>query len=205
MDASEIELGEALTRSGRDQADHLAEITADAFRNDPFNRWLFGSFEGMAIAFRALARQVYTRRGFCYRSGNEGAAMWLMPGATGDLPLSAYPSLLHAVFRSSKGAFSRIQRTTVAMEKHHPKFPHAYLFTIGVRPSAQGKGLGGRLIRPVLNACDKAGIPAYLENSDPENRGFYGAHGFERVEMIYPMEGSAPLEAMVRQPRGPAA
>jgi GNAT superfamily N-acetyltransferase len=201
MIASNIELGASLSPSGRDQADHLAEITADAFRNDPFNEWLFGSFEAMAITFRALARHVYTKRGYCYRLGNQGAAMWLLPGASSDLPLAVYPALLHAVWRSKSGGLKRIQATTDAMASHHPKFPHAYLFTIGVRPTAQGKGLGRQLIRPVLEACDRAGIPAYLENSNPDNRGFYGANGFERVGMIHPIEGCPPLEAMVRQPR----
>jgi GNAT superfamily N-acetyltransferase len=201
MNADDIELSDSLIPAGRDQADHIAEITADAFRNDPFNKWLFGNFDAMAITFRALARHVYTKRGYCYRLGDQGAAMWLMPGQSSELPMSVYPALLHAVFRSTGGAFKRIQATTDAMESHHPTFPHAYLFTIAVRPSAQGKGLGRQLIKPVLDACDKSGLPAYLENSNPENRGFYAANGFERVEMIYPVEGCPPLEAMVRQPR----
>lgn len=201
MQANSIELAAPLSRALRNEADHIADITADAFRNDPFNRWLFGNFEAMGIAFRGLARHIYTTRGFCYRLGDEGAAMWMLPGGDTSLPLAALPAMLRSVMASSHGGATRIRRTTEAMERHHPQFAHAYLFTIGVRPAAQGKGMGGKLFRPVLDACDRAGMPAYLENSNPDNTSFYRAQGFERVTMIEPMKGCPPLEAMLREPR----
>lgn len=201
MQASSIELAAPFTRAMGGDADHIAAITADAFRNDPFNRWLFGNFEAMGIAFRGLAQHVYSRRGFCYRHGDDGAAMWMLPGGDTSLPLAALPAMLRSVMASSRGVTNRIRRTTDAMERHHPDFPHAYLFTIGVRPAARGKGMGGKLFRPVLEACDRAAMPAYLENSNPDNTSFYRAHGFERVTMIQPVEGCPPLEAMLREPR----
>lgn len=202
MDRDAIRLDDQLTLAGRDEADHVGDITADAFRADPFNAWLFGNFRSMAIAFRGLARHVYTRRGYCYRLGDEGAAMWLLPGASTDLPLSALPTVIRAGLTSSSGGFGRIRRAVAAMDAAHPTYPHAYLFTIGVRPRAQGKGLGRQLIAPVLAACDRAGIPAYLENSNPANHGFYTASGFEPQGPIVPQDGAPPLMAMVRQPRG---
>jgi ribosomal protein S18 acetylase RimI-like enzyme len=202
MRAEDIELGGELTYAGADQARRVAAITTDAFRDDPFNAWVFGNVEAMGLAFAGLARRIYTRRGYCYRLGDQGAAMWMLPGGDSTLPLSSLPTMLRVVMKSSRGAFRRIRHTSAAMEAHHPRFDHAYLFTIGVRPAAQGKGLGRKLFAPMLAACDRLGVPAYLENSNPANRGFYGAHGFERVEMIHPLPGSPPLEAMVRQPRG---
>lgn len=201
----QIDLGAQLAAAGPGEARIIGDITADAFRSDPFNNWLFGNYDAMAVAFHGLARHLYTKRGFCYRLGDQGAAMWMLPGGNSNLPPSALPAVFHAVLRSSSGGMKRIMRTIDAMEAHHPKFPHAYLFTIGVRPSAQGKGLGRELFKPMLAACDREGVPAYLENSNPENSGFYGAHGFERVEMIHPIEGCPPLEAMIRQPRPPAS
>jgi ribosomal protein S18 acetylase RimI-like enzyme len=201
-DLADVELGDGLVRAGPAEADTIAQITADAFRTDPFNRWLFGNYAGMAGVFGALARHVYTPRGFCYRLGEDGAAMWMMPGGDVEPPLKALPALYGAVlFRSSWGAKRRTDATVAAMSAHHPQFAHAYLFTIGVRPHARGKGNGHRLIRPVLDACDRAGLPAYLENSNPANCGFYGSCGFERQAMIEVGPGAPPLEAMLRQPR----
>ena len=57
-------------------------------------------------------------------------------------------------------------------------------------------------IQPVLDACDRQGVPAYLENSNPANTGFYSACGFAPLgDPIHPEPGSPPLVPMVRQPR----
>ncbi len=97
-------------------------------------------------------------------------------------------------------ALKRGKATTEAMEAHHPTGPHAYLFTVGVMGKARGNGLGRRLIEPVLEACDRTGTMAYLENSNPANEGVYNSLGFEHVAMIEPMSGSEPLQAMKRMP-----
>ncbi len=197
-----IELPADLVRAGRRDADHIADITADAFRDDPFNRWLVGKFSGIHAVFRTFARTVYTTRGYSYRLGDEGAAMWMMPGGSSDVPLAAIPGLAWTVIaKTTPGAIKRFKHTIPAMEQNHPGFPHAYLFTIAVRPRAQGKGLGRKLIQPVLDACDREAVPAYLENSNPDNSGFYGACGFERTTMIHPTPDAEPLEAMLRRPR----
>lgn len=199
----EIELGAALTRAGPEDAGKLGEITADAFRHDPFNHWLFGNFAGIEALFHAQARRIYAPRGFCYRHGDEGACMWMLPGQVpefglGDYVALGWKTLVHCGPRS----VVRVVRTGGAMDERHPHFPHAYLFSIGVRQSAQGKGLGRKLIQPVLDACDREGVRAYLENSNPANTGFYTSCGFEPLgEPIHPEPDSPPLVPMVREPR----
>jgi hypothetical protein len=54
---------------------------------------------------------------------------------------------------------------------------------------------------PVTDAADRAGLPCYLENSNPANTGFYRANGFERVKLFEPGPGAPVLEAMWREPR----
>lgn len=198
----EVALGDDLTLALPGDADTIGQITADAFRNDPFNLWLFGSADPLYPVFRLLARRQYLPHGFVYRLGDEGAAMWMLPGGQFDMPIVAMPEILWlALTRTTSGGIKRISRTIDAMESNHPTIPHAYLFTIGVRPEHQGKGLGRKLIRPVLDACDRDSLPAYLENSNPANSSFYRSCGFERVRMIHPIDGSPPLEAMLREPR----
>lgn len=202
MDAGDIELGQGLARATPKDAAQVGEITADAFRDDPFNRWLLGTQAGIRGVFLPLARHVYVPKGYSYRLGDEGAAMWMLPGGDDELGFWALQKLrFNAIFRASRGAIGRIEHTVAAMEAAHPAFPHAYLFTIGVRPRSRGKGLGRQLIAPVLEACDRLGVPAYLENSNPSNRGFYHSCGFERTQMIEVEPGAPPLEAMLRRPR----
>ena len=90
----------------------------------------------------------------------------------------------------------------VQMARRKPKAPHVYLFTIGVARAARGKGLGRRLLAPVLAACDVAGLPAYLENSNPLNTPLYEGAGFRTLEVFAPAPGAPPLAAMWREPRG---
>ena len=203
MQASEIELGEALVKAGPADARRLGDITADGFRSDPFNLWLFGNFAGISNLFHLQARRIYAPRGFCYTHGDEGACMWMLPGGDAGFGLFDYAAFaIPTLFRCGPGAVRRGIRTGEAMEERHPAFTHAYLFSIALRPGAQGKGLGRALIQPVLDACDRADMPAYLENSNPANTGFYTAGGFAPLgEPIHPEPGSPPLQPMVRQPR----
>ena len=203
MKAYDIVLGKGLVRAGPREHRKLGEITAEAFRNDPFNAWLFGSFGGIRQLFHLQARRIYAPRGYCYTLGDEGACMWMLPGGDASFSGMDYASFAaRTLLTSGPAAIRRGIRTGEAMEKRHPQFDHAYLFSIGVRPSAQGKGLGRKLIQPVLDACDRTGTIAYLENSNPANTGFYASCGFENLgEAIHPEPDSPPLQPMVRQPR----
>lgn len=202
--ASSIDLGPAMVRATRSDARQVGEITADAFRDDPFNRWLLGTPAAIRGVFVPLAQHVYVPNGFSYRLSDEGAAMWMLPGGDDRLGFWAMQKLrFNAIFRASRGAVGRIGHAVAAMEAAHPRFDHAYLFTIGVRPRSQGKGMGRMLLAPVLDACDRVGLPTYLENSNPKNHAFYRSCGFEHVQVIEAEPGAPPLEAMLRQARAP--
>ena len=198
-----IQLPDGIVRTGPSEATHVGEITADAFREDPFNLWLFHRFGGIRALFLLQSRRIYGPRGFCYRTGDDGACMWMMPG--GDASFGAGESLRFAastLLTCGFGAVRRGMKTGEAMERRHPEFPHAYLFSIGVRPRARGTGLGRKLISPVLEACDRTGTRAYLENSNPSNTGFYASCGFVDLgDPIHPEPDSPPLQPMVREPR----
>jgi len=187
--------------SGPDEWRQLADITADAFQNDPVNRWIFGNIGAIRSMFGLMARHIYTRRGICHRIGDDAAAMWMFSNRPKSVSLGVMLkfSILIAM-KSGPRAVGRAIAFDRAMRDHTPNVPHLYLFTVGVRQGAQGKGLGKRLLMPVLKACDEKGLPAYLENSNPENHGFYAGLGFEHVEMIVPEPGAPPLEAMWREP-----
>ena len=203
---ADIAPAQGIRTVGPESVDTLAAITADAFRDDPFNRWLFGGFDPMERTFANLARHIYAPNGLCQLLNEEGedraAAMWLMPGDSGDASLAGTLQTYWSLFASGGlGALKRGKAAGDAMAKHHPAQPHAYLFTVGVASAGRGRGLGRRLIGPVLDACDRTGTMAYLENSNPANRRFYASLGFERVELFHPRPDSPPLEPMQRLPR----
>jgi ribosomal protein S18 acetylase RimI-like enzyme len=177
-------------------------IIAEAFSEDPVNLWIFGNPGPMPTVFSALAKGVYLPRGFCQLSGDAGATMWSHSSANRELSLIPTLALVASVIgKGSKGAVKRALGASDLMQKEHPKAPHLYLFAIGTRKAARGKGLGKALMAPVLAAADRDRLPCYLENSNPANTGFYHSHGFERMKLFEAGPGGPPLEAMWREPR----
>lgn len=205
-----IELPDNIRLAGRSDWRQLADITADAFRDDPVNRFLFGNPRSIQFAFRVLARDIYSKRGICHLASDAngvegGATMWL-DYLSGDVDgdMGAVAQLHFAMgqlFHGNKGSMKRAIAAGELMAKHHPKEPHLFLFTIGTRPSARGSGLGKALLAPVLAVCDAKGAACYLENSNPDNYSYYAMHGFESRGEFVCGEGGPPLEPMWRDPR----
>jgi ribosomal protein S18 acetylase RimI-like enzyme len=182
----------------------IGGITAEAFAEDPVNLWIFGRTEAMPPVFGALARGVYLPRGICHVAGDAGATMWRHSSASGEMGLLATLGVVMSVMgKGTSGAVKRALGAAAVMEREHPKAPHLYLFAIGTRKAARGKGLGKQLMTPMTDAADRAGLPCYLENSNPANTGFYRSRGFERVKLFEPGPGAPPMEAMWREPRAP--
>ena len=109
-----------------------------------------------------------------------GAALWFPPGLEpdGDAILAFMESSIPA---------ARLQALAAGMELQgsmHPHEPHWYLPWIGVRPEAQGAGLGARLLRQGLARADAEGMPAYLEATNRRNATLYARHGFAVLGVV---------------------
>jgi GNAT superfamily N-acetyltransferase len=133
-----------------------------------------------------------------------GAAVWLPPGA---YPPSTLRQLRQLTGTMKLGplaprAVQPSLRYLRATEKAHPKGTHWYLAVLGVEPELQGKGLGGRLMEPVLERADTEGLPAYLETDKERNLAFYARFRFGLVDTLHPDGPEAPPEwTMWRDPK----
>ena len=78
--------------------------------------------------------------------------------------------------RSSLPGFIRLG---TALEKAHPAELSWYLQALGVDPRVQRRGVGTLLMTPALAEADDAGLPCYLQTSDPANIDYYRRFGFE--------------------------
>src|SRR5688500_5386289 len=92
--------------------------------------------------------------------------------------------LLPALARICGRELGRQMRLTSAQESAHPHEPHYYLPLAGVTPDRQGRGIGSALLQPVLDRCDRDGVPAYLEATSERNRALYERHGFVATSVI---------------------
>ena len=199
-----IEPVEGMRQAVGDDWRVLGAITAEAFAEDPVATWTFDGKPCLRPVFQRLARDVYLPRGICHLADGEvGATMWLPPGPSKELsPLSLVGAAARLLVDGGPRAMRRALAVDAEMTRRKPKAPHVYLFSIGVLRAARGKGLGRRLLAPVLAACDAQGLPAYLENSNPLNTPLYEGAGFRLIEVFAPAPGAPPLAAMWREPRG---
>jgi ribosomal protein S18 acetylase RimI-like enzyme len=181
----------------------LASTLTAAFADDPVFAWLLppssASRERRLLALFAGLVNSYLPKGSSYLAAEgEAVALWAPPGKwqtpMGDLFTQIGPFLGALRWRALHSL-----RTLFAVEGAHPKQPpHLYLGFLGTLPARQGQGLGAQLLRTVLEDPDHAGVPAYLESSNPRNLTLYRRHGFEVVEQLSPPWGCPPIYRMWR-------
>jgi len=184
----------------RDELPQAVASIVAAFITDPLARFAWPSAQRHLEAMPRAAREfaggsfdhgaAYVSEDFC------GVALWLPPGVHPD------GAALESVFRDTAKPehLDDLLATFEKMEQSHPDEPHWYLPMIGVEPNAQGRGLGGALMRHAVKRCDREGVLAYLESSNPRNISLYERHGFEVMGRI--QVGAAPtVTPMLRRPR----
>jgi GNAT superfamily N-acetyltransferase len=90
-------------------------------------------------------------------------------------------------------------------DANHPRDePHAYLSLLATHPKHQGRGLGQPLLAQDLERWDGAGVPTYLESTNPGNDHRYERAGFGRVGGFRAVLDDAPISTMWRPWRAPA-
>jgi GNAT superfamily N-acetyltransferase len=199
-----------MVRLAESAADHeaAAEALALAFADDPC--WAHLLREDSSRAEKLLAyftseieTLVPEYREVWVADDGSGAAIWAPPGRW-RIPLG----LTMREAGSMLGVFGRRLplglRALIRLEGHHPKSPrHWYLHYLGVEPRRQGRGLGGALLKPVLDICDRERIPAHLEASTDRNRMLYERNGFSLTEVFdMPGRGGPPIREMWREAAG---
>jgi len=133
--------------------------------------------------------------------GGAGAALWVPPGEqlVADDEAEAFARDL-VESAGDEACSARMEQLLQMLDDHHPADACWYLPFMGVEPSAQGQGIGTRLLAAVLAQADRDQVPAYLEASCPENRRLYERHGFHTVRELT-VADSPTLYAMWRPPR----
>lgn len=128
----------------------------------------------------------------------SAVAVWTTP-ESGDIA-AVFAELAPAFAELAGDRSAASARAEQAMAEHRPREPVWFLGTVGVDPAHQGKGLGGAVIRPGLEAAERAGVPAYLDTSDECNVRLYQRLGFEITAEIDIPDGGPRTWGMTRRP-----
>jgi GNAT superfamily N-acetyltransferase len=178
-------------KAERSELPAVAGVLARAFYDDPAMSWVFpkdGARLDQTERFWATRLRYMSPQDEVYVTDDlTAAAVWTLPDRwhvswreTGDMARMMLTPRLPMLFLG-------LQR----LEKSHPHKPASfYLAVLGTDPPHQGRGLGTALMAPVLELCDRDGVPAYLESSKERNIDFYSRFGFRVMKEV-------------RLPRGP--
>ena len=161
----------------------LREVLRRAFDGDPVVNWVVRQDAGREWAMRWLFRLTLDMGlsiGHAYTDGaGRGVALWTPPGRPDGAQLRhawRLPGFVRAV---GARRLTRVVPAVAHLSARHPRRVHWYLSELAVDPPAQGRGIGSALLADRLAACDRTGVAAYLENSNPRNTPLYERHGFE--------------------------
>jgi len=188
-------------------ADHeaAAEALALAFADDPAWAHLLPDAatraERLLVFFNAeIANLVPQYRQIWIAEDGSGAAVWAKPGRW-RVPLVRELRPARRLTEAFGRRLPLALRAQLRLERHHPRKPaHWYLHYLGVEPRRQGRGLGGALLAPMLEMCDRERTPAYLESSTERNRMLYERNGFALTGTFDMPAGGPPIREMWRDP-----
>jgi GNAT superfamily N-acetyltransferase len=193
----------AVRRARTEERDALAGMLARSFHDDPVMSWFFPD-DGRRMArsrrFFAMRLRQLQPQGETYTvDGGAGAAIWALPD---EWRLSHWEELRMglALMPALGRRVGVAMRGVELIDRAHPRTPHYYLAVLGTDPEAQGQGIGSALLQPVLEACDRDEVPAYLESSKERNIDFYARHGFRVTDEVHMPDGP-PVWSMWRDPR----
>lgn len=189
--------------------ERLAEIAMDAYRDYPLHNWFTnGRYDHeaskriMEVSLRTMAKD-----GVIYADSPElnGFAAWLPLGFTGSKTI---PFLTHGGIRLILHAGPQIigkllsyETFAMKLKKKYTENVDWYLYNLSVSPRAQGKGIATKLLRPMLDFCDRENIVCYLETNKQSNVDLYEHFGFRLAEQG-PVPGSNVMHyAMTRPPK----
>ncbi|MGW1885133.1 GNAT family N-acetyltransferase [Streptomyces sp. NPDC001970] len=173
-------MGVHIRQAGAGDRDTVARLLDEAFMHDPVSSWVFpdeghrrkahGIFMGVFLDIAlAEGRVDMTEDG-------TAAALWLQVPAGAPDEEDDTPARLREIADPDNERAELIGRLTGEVHPHDRA--HEYLLLIAVSPDRQGQGLGSALIAPVLERCDRDGVPAYLEASSARSGRLYERLGF---------------------------
>lgn len=176
----------------------LCETLTGAFHDDPVFTWWIGDAarrrEILPEFFRVVTEANLAFDALYATDDLVSGAVWNPPDVEDD------EEIIPALAEVSGEYADRLFQVFELTAEQHPAESHWYLFFLGTRPGWQGRGLGSAVMRPVLEACDEEGLPAYLEATSERNKRLYLRHGFEVVGEI-PLPDGPSLWPMWREPR----
>ncbi|MFV2117507.1 GNAT family N-acetyltransferase [Streptomyces sp. Act-28] len=178
------------------------DTLARAFADYPFTRHVIAA-DDHEDRIRRFQELCLTRIGMVYgrvwgADGGRAVAVWAVPDQD---PSPAFAEIGPAIGDLVGDRAAAYESAEQAVAPYRPKEPAWFLDTVAVAPEAQGRGLGGAVLTPGIEAAAGAGCPALLETSSESNVRFYQRLGFRVTADITLPDNGPRTWCMRRDPR----
>ncbi|MEU3185374.1 GNAT family N-acetyltransferase [Streptomyces sp. NPDC006923] len=197
-------MSRGIRRAGEEDREVLVRLLDEAFLHDPVSSWVFpdeehrrrvhGRFLGMFVDVGLAEGRVDIME------DGTAMALWLQVPAGAPEEEDDLPARMREVADPDNERAELIGRLMGAIHPHDRA--HEYLLMIAVSPAHQGRGLGRALIEPVLERCDREGVPAYLEASSERSSRLYERLGFAFTGTTLDLPDGPSMWPMWREPGG---
>lgn len=185
----------------RSEADGIAATLAQAFVDDPVVSYVMRNVRSMDAwnKYFRVGVDVAFEQGEVWTTDDvSGACLFFAPNRWHISPWMELKAALRIARAFDLTTTVNIRSIFHTLEAAQPKEPHYYLLAVGVSPSRRNRGLGGALLRPLLDRCSRDHAPAYLENSNRKNRHFYEQRGFKLTRSMPLPNATPPVDLMWR-------
>lgn len=222
-----------VTRMTEADIDGAIDTIQQAFADDPYNNWVYPDRSKVDLTRNRVSLTLRCRWGISHglfhvaRDSSDptkilGCAMWMPPHPPSQpeswsLYLSYWWLWLNQIQMNTwygRGGLStqrywiwKARQAEAQKELWTSEKGYYFCNIVTVRPEAQGKGVGRKLMEAVLQMADEEGVGCYLESSRKvPNVPIYEKFGFELAREMECRDGDGEkdtitLYCMLRKPR----
>jgi len=195
-----------LYRLQKKDSQRAAMVLTDAFEHDPIWQVLLsdatptqkvGAFE-TPLLYCLKYGQVYATS-----ENLEGIAAWVPGEWAAMTPWRMVRSgAMRAALKLGWKTAKKMEPVYAPLEAHRQETMQGktfiYLQIIGVAAACQGQGFGGKLLRALIEECERSGTSLYLETETESNVRMYERFGFVVIKEIVLPIINLPMWEMVR-------
>ncbi len=176
-----------LRLANRKDKSTIKKVLTESFKNDPCIQWLIeqSRHKNKLDVIMDYTIDETLENGYIYvTDDNSAVAMWKNE-AKERFTWNFIKRNLVFLFKMGIPCVIRNLKSKADSSRQFPKRQkYWYLYTIGVLPEAQGKGLASRLMNPVIEICKKLKTPLFLETANTHNVEIYRKKGFVVTETL---------------------
>lgn len=190
--------------------DEAAQVVAQAYVDDPLISYML-PFKSTRVITTYKFMHAYgeininNNRGFGVGVPLQGVAFWKFPNQESmSISVRTLGKFLPLLFTMYPIGFFRAKAIIDRIDQLHEKHvrePHFYLDNLAVLPSARGRGLSSKLIRPFLGMADEQGVITFTDTVTQSNASLYEHFGFECVEASPVGRTGITVYALLRHPQ----